>query len=162
MGGFSILILTVGIPGSGKTRWVNKYLKTHPLTHMISTDHLRKELTGVEQCIDPSQNQMIHDEARKRVKTILESSDFTGLGPEVIVDSTNCSVDEWIAYKKLNPSIIRAVVFDCTPEQSMINQKNRERQVPLEIVQMKWNELQKSKQHLTKIFNMIDNISFSE
>lgn len=156
---FSILILTIGIPGAGKSRWVSEYKKTHPLTHIISTDDIRLELTGIEQCVDPSQNNMIHDEARKRVKQILDDpSKHYGLGPEIIIDSTNCALDEWIAYKKLGASVIRAIVFDCEPEQAMIHQQQRERKVPLEIVQMKWNQLQENIPHLTKIFNMIDHI----
>lgn len=156
---FSIIILTIGIPGAGKTKWVSEYKKTHPLTHVVSTDNIRIELTGIEQCVDPSQNNMIHDEARKRVKQILEDpSKHSGLGPEIIVDSTNCSIDEWLAYKKLGASIIRAIVFDCDPEQAMKHQQNRERQVPLPIVQMKWDQLQENIQHLPKIFNMIDHV----
>lgn len=159
---FSILILTIGIPGSGKSTWVKEYIKTHPLTHVVSTDTIRKELTGVEQCINPSQNQMIHDEARKRVKNILNSDDFIGFGPEIIVDSTNCDVGEWIAYKNLGASIIRAMIFECEPEQAVKNQEDRERKVPLDIVRMKWNQLQESKKYLTKIFNMIDTIHFNQ
>lgn len=156
---FSILILTIGIPGAGKTKWVTEYKKTHPLTHVISTDDIRLELTGVEQCVDPSQNDMIHGEARKRVKHILnDTTQHHGLGPEIIIDSTNCTVDEWMAYKRLGASIIRAIVFDCEPDQAMIHQQQRERKVPLEIVQMKWDQLQENIHHLPKIFNMIDHI----
>ena len=132
MGRFSTLILTIGIPGAGKTKWVNEYKKTHPLTYVVSTDELRKEITGVEQCIDPSQNKMIHDEARKRVKNILEDPQSVGgLGPEIIVDSTNVELDEWIKYKNLGASIILAKVFDVPPKIAMEHQQYRERFVPL-------------------------------
>ena len=158
---FSILILTIGIPGSGKTRWVENYMKTHPRTHVISTDKIRKEITGFEQCINPAQNDMIHEEARKRVRDILNSKEKESLGPEIIVDSTNCDIQEWIAYKNLNPSIIRAIVFERTPNEAEKNQMFRERHVPFEILQQKWDQLQKYKKYLPYVFNMIDYIPYS-
>ena len=154
---FSLLILTIGIPGAGKSRWVEQYKKTHPLTYVVSTDELRKEITGIEQCVDPSQNDMIHNEARKRVKAILDDPEAKGgLGPEIIVDSTNVSVEEWIAYKKLGASAIIAKIFETTPEQAMKFQEQRERKVPIEILEMKWKQYQNDKKFLTSIFNMID------
>lgn len=158
---FSILILTIGIPGSGKSRWVENYMKTHPRTHVISTDKIRKELTGFEQCINPAQNDMIHEEARKRVRAILDNKEKESLGPEIIVDSTNCDIQEWIAYKNLNPSIIRAVIFERTPNEAEKNQMLRERRVPFEILQQKWEQLQKYKKYLPYVFNMIDYIPYS-
>ena len=158
---FTIIILTIGIPGSGKSRWVAKYLKDHPLAQVVSTDALRKEITGVEECIDPSQNTMIHEEARKRVKEILDNTSDKGVNVrEIIVDSTNCTVDEWLAYKKLGSSVIRAVVFDRTPAQAMENQTHRKRYVPLPILEQKWNDLQRDKKYLSYIFNMIDYIPY--
>ena len=62
----SIVILTVGIPGAGKSTWVQDFIKKRRFT-VISTDEIRKELTGIEQCVDPSQNDMIHDEARRKL-----------------------------------------------------------------------------------------------
>ena len=157
---FSILILTIGIPGAGKTRWVNEYKKTHPLTYVISTDELRKEITGNEQCIDPSQNGMIHDEARKRAKAIIDDPNSDGgLGPEIIIDSTNVELNEWLEYKKLGASLILAKVFEVPPNIAMEHQLYRERFVPKEILDIKWKQLQKNKQFLSSIFNMIDYIS---
>lgn len=156
MGKFSVLVLCIGIPGSGKSSWVKEYIKTHPLTYVISTDEIRKELTGVEQCIDPNQNQMIHDEARKRVKSIIDDpNSFGGLGPEIIVDSTNVDHLEWKAYKELGASIMLAKIFDVSVDEAMFHQQNRERRVPKEIVEMKYNQLQESKKYIPLFFNMI-------
>lgn len=152
----STIILTIGIPGAGKTRWVNKYLKTHPLTYVISTDKLREELTGIEQCVNPSQNEWIHNEARKRAKAILEDPlSKGGMGPEIIIDSTNVEKEEWEKYRKLGSTLLLAKIFETTPSQAMEYQKNRERFVPLEIVEMKWKQLQTNKQFIPLYFNMI-------
>ena len=155
---FSILILTIGIPASGKTTWVNEYRKSYPQAHVVSTDELRKEITGTKNC-DPRQNDLIHDEARKRVKQILDDPNNyggnNGMGPIIIVDSTNVDFVEWIKYKMLGASIMCAKVFDLSPTQAMERQKNRERKVPMEILQMKWDSFQKNKHHIQHIFNMI-------
>lgn len=153
---FSLLILCIGIPGSGKSRWVHEYKKTHPLTYVVSTDEIRKEVTGVEQCINPSQNDLIHQLARERVKKILSDPHAVGgLGPEIIVDSTNVSADEWIAYKELHPALIIARIFDVSVETAMEHQRLRTRVVPEHIVRLKYNSLQQNKKYLPYIFNAL-------
>lgn len=42
------LILLVGIPGSGKTTYAEKYIKEHPDTVHLSSDKIRAELWGDE------------------------------------------------------------------------------------------------------------------
>lgn len=157
---FSILILTIGIPGAGKSSWVKKYVERHPHTHVISTDVIRKECTGEEQCVDPSQNDWIHDEARRRAKKIIDDpasygAKAVGFGPEIIIDSTNVCVDEWLRYKKLGASVIVAKIFDVSVDEAMRNQENRERKVPRNIVQSKFEDLEKNKKYLKQVFNMI-------
>ena len=152
---FSILILLIGIPGSGKTTWAKQYKKEHPFTNLICTDEIRKEIFGKDEC-PPEYNQMIRNEAHKRVKKILDDNSPNGrFGPEIVVDSTNCDVEEWIKYKNLGPSIIVARVFDATPEEAIKRQKNRERKVPEDAIRGYYETLQKNKQYLPKIFNFI-------
>lgn len=153
---FSVLILTIGIPGAGKTKWVENYQKTHPLSYIISTDAIRKEVTGVEQCIDPSQNTQIHAIAKERVKKILQDPNSKGgIGPEILVDSTNVDVEEWLEYKNLGASVMIARVFDVSVETAMHQQEFRKRVVPLDIVTQKYETLQKNKKFLPVFFNMI-------
>lgn len=44
-----ILYVLSGIPGSGKTTWANKFQKSHKNTFIVSSDEIRKELTGAYQ-----------------------------------------------------------------------------------------------------------------
>ncbi len=157
---YCVLILTVGIPGSGKSTWVKEYLKRYSVaSFVISTDEIRKELTGIEQCIDPSQNTMIHDEARKRAKAIIDDSEKIrkklGTWPTIIIDSTNVDVEEWIAYKQLGATIMVAKIFDVKPEEALKRMENRERKVPLSILQMKWRQLEKSRSAIREFFNFL-------
>jgi len=116
------------------------------------------ELTGNEQCVDPSQNPMIHGEARKRAKNIIDKRaeifKKNGTWPVIIIDSTNVDVEEWIAYKQLGASIMMAKVFDVEPEEAMKRMENRERKVGLEILEWKWKTLQENKHAIPKLFNM--------
>lgn len=160
MDDFCVMILTIGIPGSGKSSWVKDYCEKHKNgTFVISTDEIRKELTGNEQCIDPSQNSMIHDEAKKRAKKIIDNRreimKKLGTWPVIIIDSTNVELKEWIDYRQLGANILAAKLFEVTPEQAQERMKNRERQVPYEIIKWKWDLLEKNKQHISKLFNML-------
>lgn len=159
---YSSIILTIGIPAAGKSTWVREYCKKHPNgTFVISTDQIRKELTGTEQCIDPSQNEMIHDEAKKRARDIIERrkeiSKKLGVWPTIIIDSTNVDLDEWVAYKQLGACTMSAKVFDVEPDEAIERMKNRERKVPEDIIRWKWETLQKNRKYLPKIFNFIYN-----
>lgn len=150
---FSVIIITIGIPGSGKSYWVYNYKKKHPLTHVISTDEIRKEVTGTYDC-DPKDNDYIHNIALERARTILNTESVYPI--EIIIDATNCEMETWLSYKNLHPSILRAIVFECTPEEAMRLQSLRERVVPIEILQNKWETIEKNKKYLIKIFNRVD------
>ena len=159
---FSVLILTIGIPGSGKTTWVEKYQKQHANgTYVISSDQIRRELTGYEQCINPSQSPMIHEEARKRAKMLIENAKnlrlCNGTWPVIIIDSTNVELEEWLAYKELGASIMLAKIFDVPPAEAIKRMENRERKVPLEILERKWQALEANREKIPKLFNMIIN-----
>ena len=148
--------MTIGIPGSGKTTWVKEYKKQHPYAHVISTDKIRQELTGHIDC-DPNQNEWIHGEAKRRVKQILDNpNDSIGMGPEIVVDSTNVDVDEWLAYKKLGASVIIAKLFDVDVDTAMKQQFGRDRIVPRFVLEDKYTTLQKNKKYMPLIFNMIN------
>ena len=157
---FSSLILTIGIPGSGKTTWVKEYKKTHPLTFVISTDAIRKEVTGYEQFIHPEDNQKIYEIARQRAHDILNCPDYYGgnygFGPEIIIDSTNVDVMGWLEYKNLGASVIAAQIFSKTPEEAFAAIQYRDRKVPLDIIKAKHEELEKNKKYLRLIFNYIN------
>jgi predicted kinase len=146
----NLLILTIGVPSCGKTTWVKNYLKEHSATVVISTDKLRIELTGTAEC-DSRQNPMIYSEARRRARKALEEKH------DVIIDATNVDVHEWLAYKEIcrDDTIRVAKVFKVTPEEAMKRMQQRERKVPKEIVEKKWQQLQSNMQFLPYIFNFI-------
>ena len=160
MSHFSMLILTAGIPGSGKTTWVKEYCEHYPLTYVVSTDEIRKERNnGVYYC-DANESDFIHQLAMSRVKDILEDPEnYKGsrlLGPCIIVDSTNCDVEDWLKYKALGAAVILVKYFDVPPEVADKRQQGREDKiVPYQVLQEKWEKLQENKKYFKFIFNMI-------
>lgn len=152
----SVLIITIGIPGCGKSTWAANYKREHPYVYIISSDEVRKDLHGSDLFI-PEKNEEVRDEVKRRVKKILDDPEnYKGLGPTILVDSTNTDWRQWVEYKALMPTIIIAKVFDdITPEIAMERQKNRERVVPKNVLEAKWAMLEASKPYLSRIFNML-------
>jgi len=75
-----ILILPIGISGSGKTTWSLSMMEKG--YKLVQTDGLRKELMGTIQ-FNPERNHEINREAEKRVMQ------FLGDGNSIILDATN-------------------------------------------------------------------------
>lgn len=170
---FTVLILTIGIPSAGKSTWVQEFINTFAPNQededrdssisVISTDQIRKELTGNEQCINPSQNPMIHYEAKKRAKQIIDRPYLENDNKIIIIDSTNVDIEEWKEYSKLGADLMIAKIFDTTPEQAIERMKNRERKVPMNIIQWKWDLLEKNRKELSHYFHIIiNNLTINE
>lgn len=78
------LILTIGISGSGKSTWVEKFLNKSDYV-VITTDAIRKEITG--NISDQSKNDQVRMIAHERVCEALNK------GKNVILDATNIYTD---------------------------------------------------------------------
>lgn len=155
----SILILTIGIPGSGKSTWVQQYYKTHAAITIFSSDDIRDELNeqNVDEVTKGLHSPMIHDEIRKRIKKLLASPPPSGMmGWEIVVDATNTDIEEWRKYRELGTNLMFAKVFDVTPEEAKFRISRRNRKVPEYVIDEKYEELKKNKPYMQFFFNMID------
>lgn len=117
-----------GLPGSGKSTYAKEISSTYnAIVH--SSDALRGELFGDENAND--KNSDLFQELHKRIKTDLSS------GKNVIYDATNINYKRRKAFvgetKKYNCEKICCLI--ATPyEQCLIQNKNRERQVPDDVI----------------------------
>lgn len=84
------LYILVGVPGSGKSTYANKYLKNSN-TVVLSSDELRLEMFG--DVNDQAHNQLVFNELFKRMRKLLIA------GNNVVVDATN--INKSIRYNVL-------------------------------------------------------------
>lgn len=81
--GLPILVITIGIPGSGKSTWRKKFCKKSQYEY-VCPDEIREEITG--SVSDQSRNKEVWDIAYSRLNQyILENKN-------VVFDSTACNI----------------------------------------------------------------------
>lgn len=127
------LILLIGPSGAGKSTFAEKYIRENPDTAYLSSDQLRKDLTGDEN--NQTVNGQVFGIIKSRTDAYLKSGksvliDAMGLNPKDRKDHLS------LAAKYSVPSI--AYVFERTKEQLVKNQEKRAskggRRVPDEIL----------------------------
>lgn len=133
----SVVILTIGLPGVGKSSWASEYVKAHPEFIILSTDKERILQTGTYVC-DRNTRFQIYDAVRDKArKHIIE-------GHSLVIDATNTDLSEWIAYQQLclvYKAKLGCKVFNVPPEKAMEMQQHRSYIVPIDVVQEKWDQL---------------------
>jgi tRNA nucleotidyltransferase (CCA-adding enzyme) len=83
------LIMTIGIPGSGKSTWINSINEKEKIV-VVSTDDIRRELTG--DVSDQSRNKEVWAIAAERTKKFMKE------GYTVILDATNVITKDRIKF----------------------------------------------------------------
>lgn len=135
-----LLIMMVGLPGSGKTTFAksipkhfyNSYGIKESEFVILSSDDIRDEMFG---CYRKEDNAKVFDELNKRtIKYLLEKK-------HVIYDATNLSREKRINFwneinnklKNINIKISKCVVFMATPYETCLKRNaNRKNKVPVE------------------------------
>lgn len=115
-----LLIMPIGIPGSGKTTWINKTFKdiihdsvmlNNNKTVAIHPDRVREELTG--RISDLSHDKKVWKLVKRRVSRALKQ------GKDVILDATNVSSYYRCSFiEGLPPCKLQAKLFDISPEET--------------------------------------------
>jgi predicted kinase len=105
------LILLIGIPGSGKSSWLEEQgLYTNPAFAILCPDQVRKELVG--DISDQSRNVEVWETVKKRTISYLEQ------GISVVLDATNVSTTNRRNFiQGLPPCILQAKLFPADPAQ---------------------------------------------
>lgn len=121
------LILTVGLPGSGKSTWLRQLG-----VNAVSTDALRQLL------IDDAANQTIHREVFATARYLVSRRLRLGR-PQTYVDATNLTRGErraWIRLAQLHDAAVEAVWFDVPLDVCKARNRRRPRQLPDDIMDM--------------------------
>ena len=76
-------ILLSAVPGAGKSTWASAYAEAHDNVYIVSSDEVRKEITGVYQNFD--QEPLVWETFRKRIHEYASRHDEV----TVIADAVN-------------------------------------------------------------------------
>ena len=123
------IVLLVGLPGSGKSTWVQSRL-TPGISGALSSDAVRALLAD-----DPG-NQNIHPRVFRVMRDLLKHR-LDLRRPVTFIDATNLTPKERRPYVKLADLFdadIEAVFFDVPAEECMRRNRGRERTVPEEAI----------------------------
>lgn len=122
-------MLLVGLPGSGKSTWVQSKVTTG-VSGALSSDVLRELL------VDDSNNQTIHARVFRVMRDLLKHR-LQLRRPITYIDATNLTPRERRPYIKLADLFdgeIEAVFFDVPAEECIRRNRGRGRIVPEEVI----------------------------
>lgn len=80
------IFITVGLPGSGKTKWAKEYIKKHPQTLIVSRDDFRTSLHGGKYVFDEKLENLIGETSDFLIENLVEK------GFNIIIDETNGNI----------------------------------------------------------------------
>lgn len=140
------LHMMIGIPGCGKSTYAARLAETTG-ARIVSSDGIRKELTGTEEYLYPELNTKVFGIFRSRVAEWIKDTD-------VIADATNIHVKDWKTYVGLCPEGTAAFAywFDICPDVAMKRMEGRERKVPREVLERMWSTMAQNRQYLSECF----------
>ncbi len=129
------LYVMCGVPGSGKSTYTSKLREKNVL--VISTDEIRKELTGSEE--DQSANAKVFELAYRRTKEALSS------GKSVCFDATNTSARARADVLACAGENVRkiCVCMRTDKETCLYRNEHRSRKVPEEVILRMFQNFQK-------------------
>lgn len=153
----SYLIITLGIPGSGKSTWRNKFVSLHPEYKVICPDDLRREITGDVSNI--SQDAKVWEKAYSLLNYFLLK------GHNVIFDSTAVSSATRTQLEKVGKEYNAVILYkifdiDCEVAKSRI-QKDMENKVdrsnvPMYIVDRMYSNFESAKKSIMEKVKNLD------
>jgi predicted kinase len=137
-------IMTIGIPGSGKSTIINKLALSNPNYRVVCPDNIRKEITG--QISDVSQDYKVWQIVKERVV-------------EALKEEKNCILDSTMVKGKSRRDFIKdlplcyryAQVFEINPEKAKSRIKNDienkvdRSNVPMGVIDRMYNNFERDK-----------------
>lgn len=145
------LFIMIGVPGSGKSTFARDVLARTFEAEVVSSDGIRKELTGTEDFVE-GDGARVFREFDRRLAGILAS------GRDAVADATNVHPRDWARLSQLTEVPYRkvAVWMDINPDEAMWRQERRERKVPREVVEKMWQCMRSNRAAMLSYFG--DNV----
>ena len=123
--------MLVGLPGSGKSTWVDSKL-TPGISGVLSSDRVRELL------VDDATNQNVHARVFRVIRDLLKLR-LELRRPVTYIDATNLTPKERRPYIKLAELFdgeIEALFFDVPADECIRRNRGRKRAVPEEVIGM--------------------------
>lgn len=127
------LVITKGLPASGKTTWSKQQVKDNPAYVRVNRDDIRHMLGEYWM---PSRERLVTSIERDSVESAL------GRGYSVIVDATNLRGEAgWTALAQRNDAVIEIKDFTHVPFETCIERdQQRENPVGKEVIERMYNK----------------------
>ena len=147
------LIVLSALPGSGKSTWSEQYRLTHKHVKIVSSDAIRKELTGQYQ--DLTQEQKVWEIYFERINEYFEKYDEV----TVIADSTNITDNYRLIPLEKCPNYDRCVLVVLKKNIDKILYQNKVRNpakyVPEEAIKSMWKRWQDPSPEVKSLFDEV-------
>lgn len=144
------LIVLSSVAGAGKSTWAEQYRKTHHHIHIVSSDEIRKEITG--RYSDLSHDKEMWDIYFSRIKELCEKHhEIT-----VIADSTNILNKYRLLYKDID-GFDKKVLVVIRKDLPVILRQNLERneakQIPESAVKWMYENFEEPSEEVLEVFD---------
>jgi predicted kinase len=132
-----IVLITIGIPGSGKSTFIKEKIKAFPDAVYINADSIREELTG-----DAG-----NGTRDRQVWNLLDERYLEALRSEKEVIALDCTFTRpkrrkpYIQRAKSFGYIVHLLFMDCPLELAIKRQDYRDRKVPIDVIKTMYDKL---------------------
>jgi predicted kinase len=132
------LIMLMGLPASGKSRWSKDFISLNSNAVIVSSDAIRLELYGSEE--DQSHNVEVFEELHRRIHNYLSQEDIQ----TVIYDATNLSSKRRKGFiSQIPKGVWKEIVVFATDYDIILRQNAaRSRHVPKEVIERMYRQMQ--------------------
>ena len=147
------LIVLSALPGSGKSTWSEQYRLTHKHVKIVSSDAIRKELTGQYQ--DLTQEKKVWEIYYQRINQIFDDFDEV----TVIADSTNITDKYRLNLLEMCPNYDRCVLVILKKKLDKILYQNHVRNeakfVPEDAIKSMWKRWEDPSKEVRELFDEV-------
>jgi tRNA uridine 5-carbamoylmethylation protein Kti12 len=134
------LILLTAVPGAGKSTWAASYAANNTHVRIVSSDEVRKEITGTYQ--DFSQQPLVWETFRRRIHEYARQDRHA----IVICDGVNDTNAIRLFYAKDTPEFDKHILVYIVKSLEVIQMQNKKRPidkwVPVEVVESYFRKIE--------------------